>query len=60
MRKRLKNWLDRLRAEIRGEVNIGKPGERGRTYAKAVLKPSISAKVYRVSEGKWYDLGKIC
>jgi len=54
-----KEWLEKLRAELRGEVNIGKPGERGRTYAKAEGKPSISAKVYRASEGKWYDLGKI-
>ena len=51
--------MEKLRAEVRGEVNIGKPGERGRTYAKAEGKPSISAKVYRASEGKWYDLGKI-
>jgi len=59
MKERLRNWLDKLRAEIRGEVNVGKPGERGRTYVKTVLKPSIYAKVYRASEGKWYDLGKI-
>lgn len=59
MRAKLRAWLDKLRSELRSEVNVGQPGERGRTYVKTVLKPSIYARIYRATEGKWYDLGKL-
>jgi len=58
MRKKLHVWLEKLRAEIRGETSLG-ADLRGRALVKTTLKPSIYAKVYRASEGKWYDLGKI-
>lgn len=55
-----KRWLEKIKAEGRGERRGAFPPEaRGRTYIKTILKPSIYAKVYRASEGKWYDLGKI-
>jgi hypothetical protein len=55
-----KRWIEKIKAEGRGEVRLDLPPEtRGRTYVKTILKPSIYARVYRASEGKWYDLGKL-
>jgi len=59
--KWLRRKIEKWKAEVRGEkLKEGvKEGERGRIFVKSDLKPSIYAKVYRASEGKWYDLGRI-
>jgi hypothetical protein len=57
--KWFKNWIEKLKAELRSEKLTGKPGERGHVYVKTKGEVSISAKVYRAATGKWEDLGKI-
>lgn len=59
LKSKLQAYLETLRAEARGEQRVGQPGERGRVFAEAKGEVSITAKVYRASEGKWYDLGKL-
>lgn len=61
------------KARKRGEVRVAPKGTRGRIYERQTNEPSspttltakgeplasISARVYRAAEDKWYDLGKI-